>query len=65
MSSDIPTDDFWQEKSLEQLAREQGLAQQRPVDQLIGRGRDLWDSDSQLEQFLADIHERRHETSTT
>lgn len=57
--------DFWHEKTIEELAREQHLEQQLPVEQLIGQGRELWSSDEELNKFLDAIHERRHEPSTT
>jgi hypothetical protein len=63
MSSTSKHDDFWQEKSLDELAHEQGLEEQRPVDELIGHARDLWESDEEFDQFIAQIHERRYEPS--
>jgi hypothetical protein len=42
--------------SIEELAREQGV---QPVDSLDEMQADLWDSDEELEQFLADVRASR------
>ena len=57
--------DFWRDKTIEELAREQNLEHQPPIEQLIGQGKDLWESDDELDKFLNGIQERRHEPSTT
>jgi hypothetical protein len=51
MSSDAH-DNFWTPKPTEQLAREQGITEPQPWDQLTGAGADLWESDEDFEQFL-------------
>jgi hypothetical protein len=50
---------FWAPRTIEQLAAEQGVSLPQDVDALLGRGAELWDSDDDLERFLAGIAERR------
>jgi hypothetical protein len=49
----ITAEDFWQEKTLEELAEEQGV--QSPVDfeDVFGKAAALWESDEDFETFLA------------
>ncbi len=42
--------------SVEELARQQGV---RPVDSVDDMQADLWDSDEELEEFLADVRASR------
>lgn len=48
-------------KTLEELAREQGITLPMNIDELTGMGKDLWASDEELDRFLADIYKRRKE----
>ena len=47
-------------KSIEELAAEQGVRPTR-LDDIVGRGADLWESDLELERFVEDIYARRKE----
>ena len=47
-------------KSIEVLAAEQG-AKQTQLDDILGKGADLWGSDLELEHFVEDIYARRGE----
>jgi uncharacterized protein (DUF2384 family) len=47
-------------KSIEELAAEQGIRPTR-LDDVLGKGADLWESDRDLEQFVEDIYARRSE----
>lgn len=49
-----------QKKSMEQLAAEQGIKLTR-LDDILAKGADLWDSDTELERFVEDIYARRKE----
>ncbi len=49
-----------QRKSIEELAAEQGIKPTR-LDDILGKGADLWDSDLELERFVEDIYARRKE----
>jgi hypothetical protein len=42
--------------SVAELARQQGV---RPVEKVEDMHADLWDSDEELEEFLADVHASR------
>ena len=52
---------FWQERSIEELAREQGVRPVERLEDVLGRHADLWESDEEFEQFLRDIYERRRD----
>ena len=47
-------------RSIEELAAEQGVNPTR-LDDILGKGADLWASDLELEQFVEDIYARRKE----
>ncbi len=51
---------FSERKSIEELAAEQGIRPTR-LEDILGKGADLWDSDLELEQFVEDIYARRRE----
>ncbi len=51
-------------KSIEELAAEQGGKPTRLQD-IWGKGADLWDTDAELERFVADIYARRNEDRET
>ncbi len=55
-----PATGFSERKSIEELAAEQGIRPTRLQD-ILGKGADLWDSDLELEQFVEDIYARRRE----
>jgi hypothetical protein len=52
---------FWQERSIEDLAAEQGVEIGRQLEKVDGAGADLWENDQEFEQFVEGIQERRHE----
>ncbi len=47
-------------KSIEQLAVEQGVKLTR-LEDILGKGADLWESDQEFEHFVEDIYARRRE----
>lgn len=49
----------WRVKTLDELAREQGVAFPQDKQAMLGAGADLWDSEEDFEAFLAGIYERR------
>lgn len=51
--------EFWQEKTVDTLAHEQGVVIPQQVEDLIGRGADLWEDDADFDEFLSGIYERR------
>jgi hypothetical protein len=52
-------DAFWAPKTIEQIAAEQGVSLPQNIDELVGQGADLWESDDDFERFLASVTERR------
>jgi uncharacterized protein (DUF2384 family) len=55
-----PATGFSERKSIEELAAEQGIKPTR-LEDILGKGADLWDSDREFEQFVEDIYARRRE----
>jgi uncharacterized protein (DUF2384 family) len=51
---------FSERKSIEELAAEQGIRPTR-LEDILGKGADLWKSDQEFEQFVEDIYARRRE----
>ncbi|HUT54135.1 MAG TPA: hypothetical protein VM658_12165 [bacterium] len=45
-------DEFWQEKSLEQLAREQNVKPIEKWEDFFGKGADLWEDEKDFQAFL-------------
>ncbi len=52
---------FWQEKTLEQLAAEQGVKPIARLEEVLGKGADLWENDLDFENFVQGIYDRRRE----
>lgn len=55
----LPRPDCGKSKSVEDLAREQGIKPITRLEDVLGKGKGLWKSDEEFEQFLADIYEQR------
>ena len=51
---------FSERKSIEELAAEQGIRPTR-LEDILGKGADLWKSDREFEQFVEDTYARRRE----
>lgn len=58
---EITAEDFWQEKSIEQLAEEQGIKPVKRLEDILGRGADLWDDDEDFEAFLRNVERGRQD----
>lgn len=54
-----PADSFWQEKSVEELAAEQGVPLVPDLDAMMGELADCWDSEEEFDAFVRGIMERR------
>ncbi len=54
-----PPVDFWSTKTLEELAAEQGVRAIEHLEEVLGKGSDLWRDDREVEAFLTDLRERR------
>lgn len=50
---------FWREKTIEELAAEQGVRPVERLEDILGRHADLWESDEEFEAFVSGIYERR------
>ena len=50
---------FSRAKSLEELAREQGVVPVERAEDLLGQGQDLWDDDADFDRFLTWLRESR------
>jgi hypothetical protein len=49
------------QKTIEELAAEQGIDPRTQFTKALGAGKGLWRSDEEFEQFLAGIYERRRQ----
>lgn len=54
--------DFWESRSIDELAEEQGIDAPQQFDGMIGAAADLWDDDEDVERFVNGIREHRHGT---
>jgi hypothetical protein len=52
---------FFQHKTADEIAAEQGKGPVTNLDEIIGKGKGLWKSDAEFEQFVADIYKRRRQ----
>ena len=50
----------WERKSIETLAAEQGVKPTK-LEDILGKGADLWESDREFERFVGGIYARRRE----
>ena len=60
-SGDRVVEDFRQGKTLEQLAAKQGVKSIERLEEVLGKGAHLWESDLELENFVQGIYQRRRE----
>ena len=51
---------FSERKPIEELAAEQGL-KPTMLEDILGKGADLWENDQEFERFVEDIYARRRE----
>ncbi len=49
----------WRSRTLDELAAEQGVKLPQDKQAMLGEGADLWESDKEFDDFLADIYQRR------
>ena len=59
IASATSSGDFWQEKTLAELAAEQGIRPVNHFEEVFGQGAGLWANDEELEAFLANIRAAR------
>lgn len=48
-------EEFWQDKTLEQLATEQSVSPIRQLEDVLGKGAELWETDEAFNGFLLSI----------
>ncbi len=54
-------DDFWHDRSVEELASLQGVTIPKTLDEVLGQGTDLWEDGAAFDSFVHGIYERRRE----
>jgi hypothetical protein len=54
-------DDFWHQKSVDELAEEQGVAPIDNLERLFGCGKDLWETDKEWSDYMEQIQATRRE----
>ncbi len=54
-----PEGEFWKAKSPEELAAEQGVRPIGRLEEVLGKGAELWADDAELDAFLQALRERR------
>ena len=59
-TSGKPATGFSESRSIEALAAEQGVKPTK-LEDILGKGADLWASDQEFERFVEDIYARRRE----
>ena len=52
---------FWQERTVDELAVDQGIVIPQQLGGLIGAAAELWDDEEDFQLFVKGIHERRIE----
>ena len=52
---------FWQERTLAELASEQGIGPIHRLEEILGKGESLWKDAGEFESFVQDIYQRRKE----
>ena len=54
-------DDFWHQKSVDELAEEQGVCPINNLDNLFGCGKDLWETEREWNDYMESIQSGRRE----
>ena len=57
--SSEPSGDFWRERTLDEIAVQQGVSVPQPLDEMIGAAANLWDDDEDFNRFLQGFRDRR------
>jgi len=55
------SDDFWQQKTIDELAKEQRISPISDLDCLFGCGKDLWETEREWNGYLESIQAGRKE----
>ena len=46
-------------KTIDEIARQQGITEPQDLDRMFGAAADLWESDEAFDNFVAGIYQRR------
>jgi len=60
-SSPTTVNRFWEQRTIEELALEQGVRPLDRLEEILGKGKGLWKTDGEFEGFVRDIYQRRRE----
>ena len=55
------TGDFWHQKSVDELAEEQGVRPINNLDSLFGYGKDLWETEREWNDYMESVQAVRRE----
>jgi len=55
------TENFWHQKSVDELAQEQNVSPINDLDRLFGCGKDLWETEKEWSDYLESIQSGRKE----
>ena len=58
---DVSADDFWHQKSVDELAEEQGVGPINDLDRLFGCANDVWETEEEWNDYMATIQAGRRE----
>ncbi|MCY4028231.1 MAG: hypothetical protein OXH75_18195 [Acidobacteria bacterium] len=50
---------FWRERTLDEIAAQQGVSVPQPLDEMVGVAANLWDDDEDFNRFLRGLRDRR------
>ena len=51
----------WQDSTLAELASQQNVRPIQRLEEILGKGKDLWKDEAEFESFVQDIYQRRKE----
>ena len=58
---DVQAGDFWHQKSVDELAEEQGVGAIDDLDKLFGCAKDVWETEEEWNDYMATIQAGRRE----
>ena len=57
----VNADDFWHQKSVDELAEEQGVCPINDLNKLFGCAKDVWETEEEWDDYMAAIQAGRRE----
>ena len=58
---DVNAESFWHQKSVDELAEEQGVCPINDLDKLFGCAKDVWETEEEWDDYMAAIQAGRRE----